>query len=231
MTNKLILFISLFISAAVLTLVGGIIKLNSNSTVPMSSPIQSVSVQSSTESTYINLLNQANETINQANQRIADANNRISELEAKLQQQPVSATATPFPITADQAGQIASNLVSLKPDGQPKLVNYSGTAAYEVTFASGKVYVDANSGSVLYNGVQVVQTVTPKQAAAIAENYIGNTSLSGINSGYLGSTYVYQVVFQNGYVVYVDAYGKIVSVQTPSNAQSGSTSNSEYEND
>jgi uncharacterized membrane protein YkoI len=231
MINKLTLFISLFISAAVLTLVGGVIKLNSNPAASVSASVQSGSAQSSTESAYINLLNQANETINQANQRITDANNQISALEAQLQQQPVSATATPYPISVDQASQIASSLVSLKPDGLPHLVNYSGTAAYEVAFASGKVYVDATSGSVLYNGVQVVQTVTPQQAASIAENYIGNTSLSGINSGYLGSTYVYQVVFQNGYVVFVDTYGTIVSVQTPSNVQSGSTSNSEYEND
>jgi TolA-binding protein len=231
MINKLMLFISLFISAAVITLVGGIIKINSNSAASVSASVQSTLAQSSTETAYINLLNQANETINQANQRINDANNRISALEAQLQQQPLSATATPYPITADQASQTASSLVGLKPDGEPQLVNYSGTAAYEVTFASGKVYVDATTGSVLYNGIQVVQTVTPQQAATIAENYIGNYVLSGINSGYLGSTYVYQVLFENGYIVYVDTYGKIVSVQTPSNARGGEGSGSEIEND
>lgn len=35
---------------------------------------------------------------------------------------------------------------------QPRLVNVNGTVAYEITLDRGYVYVDANSGQVLYNG-------------------------------------------------------------------------------
>ena len=34
----------------------------------------------------------------------------------------------------------------------PELVNYQGTVAYEVTLDAGLIYVDANTGTVLYDG-------------------------------------------------------------------------------
>ena len=55
-------------------------------------------------------------------------------------------------VSADQAASIAqasvpgSSLMS-----QPRLVNFGGTVAYEVALNSGYVYVDANSGQVLFN--------------------------------------------------------------------------------
>ncbi len=56
-------------------------------------------------------------------------------------------------LSADQAAQIALNVV---PNGTltrtPELVSYQGTTAYEVLLGQGTLYVDANSGKILYNG-------------------------------------------------------------------------------
>jgi hypothetical protein len=100
------------------------------------------------------------------------------------------------------------------------LVNYNGKVAYEVTFSNGKVYVDANTGSVLYNGVVVVKNVTGDQAAQIAINYTGNTAVTGIASGTYNNTLAYQITFQNGEIVYVDIHGAILAIQVPSSIQS-----------
>ncbi len=60
-------------------------------------------------------------------------------------------------ISATQAEQIAHNVV---PNGTPlrtpELVSYQGIVAYEVILNQGTLYVDANSGKVLYNGATAV---------------------------------------------------------------------------
>jgi len=56
-------------------------------------------------------------------------------------------------LTPDQAAQIAAKVV---PNAQlvrtPELVNLQGTLAYEVVLNQGVVYIDANTGAVLFNG-------------------------------------------------------------------------------
>ena len=57
-----------------------------------------------------------------------------------------------YPVSADQAGQIALNAApgaSLL--ATPTLVNLNGTVAYQVRLNMGLVYVDANSGQVLFS--------------------------------------------------------------------------------
>src|SRR5581483_4051927 len=65
---------------------------------------------------------------------------------------PAAPAAPDYPITPDMAAAIALNVV---PGGQltrpPELVDFQGTVAYEVMLAQGAVYVDANTGQVLYN--------------------------------------------------------------------------------
>ncbi len=60
-------------------------------------------------------------------------------------------------LTAAQAAQIALNVV---PNGTvtrtPELVSYQGTTAYEVVLNQGTLYVDANTGKILYNGATAV---------------------------------------------------------------------------
>jgi hypothetical protein len=60
---------------------------------------------------------------------------------------------TKYPISPELAAylalSVAPNATLLKP---PELVLYNGTVAYEVTLSTGRVYVDATSGAILWNG-------------------------------------------------------------------------------
>lgn len=95
-------------------------------------------------------------------QLLAQAN---AQLEQAYAQQTAEPTATPeseYPITPDQAAMTAMGKVpGATLMSTPELVNFQGTVAYEVVLNRGKVYVDATTGAVLYNGAagsQVVQS-------------------------------------------------------------------------
>ena len=223
--SKTNLVISTFLTVSILTTIAGILAYTGNQQTAQSAlASQSASVQSTREATYQSLLAQANTTIAQANQQIVDLENQINSAS-------VASTETTYPVSAQQAEGIASQLVGLTTTGNTRLVNYNGLAAYEVVFSQGNVYVDAESGNVIYNGIQVLQSISAEQAISIAENYLGNTSVAGIASGMYGSVSAYQIVFQNGSVVYVDIYGKVLAVSTPSGEQSNSASESSEESD
>ncbi len=78
-------------------------------------------------------------------------------------QQPVS-NAVDVQLTPGQAAVIATNAV---PNSvlvrAPELVNYQGTVAYEVGLNQGYVYVDANTGRVLFNGANATTTGSNRQ--------------------------------------------------------------------
>lgn len=60
-----------------------------------------------------------------------------------------------YPVTAMLAATIASNIApGTRVIKEPELVDFQGVVAYEVTTDHGLIYVDANSGQVLHNGVQ-----------------------------------------------------------------------------
>ncbi len=69
-------------------------------------------------------------------------------------QQPAAASdAVAVRLTPDQAAAIATSVVpNAKIVRAPELVNFQGAVAYEVGLNQGNVYVDANSGKVLFNG-------------------------------------------------------------------------------
>jgi hypothetical protein len=86
-------------------------------------------------------------------------------VQPRLQAQAPQPTAAPDPtvpppppapayaVSPDMALTIATNVApGAKLTRQPELVNFQGIVAYEVLFDRGAVYVDANSGQVLYNG-------------------------------------------------------------------------------
>ncbi|OGO08799.1 MAG: hypothetical protein A3K46_08525 [Chloroflexi bacterium RBG_13_60_9] len=63
------------------------------------------------------------------------------------------ATATEYPISPELAAylalSVAPNAYLVRP---PEVVIYRGRIAYEVTLNTGRVYVDAVSGAILWNG-------------------------------------------------------------------------------
>jgi uncharacterized membrane protein YkoI len=97
--------------------------------------------------------------VQQANERLVEANRRLSQVQARPPAL-AAAQARPAYIGPDVAAEIARLVAPGSAlGGSPELVNFQGTAAYEVTLSAGKVYVDARTGQVLHNGVtaQVAQ--------------------------------------------------------------------------
>ena len=75
-------------------------------------------------------------------------------------------TTPPAPSTrmsSAQAQQLAQQVQpSARLQGTPELVRYGGRLAYEVPFAQGKIYVNAESGAILGNSIaQSTQAVQP----------------------------------------------------------------------
>ncbi len=71
-----------------------------------------------------------------------------------------SAAAAPAPhyaISPQEAAQIALRVApGTQLTSNPDLVRFQGAVAYEVTLDRGQVYVDANTGQVLYNGAPAI---------------------------------------------------------------------------
>ncbi len=78
---------------------------------------------------------------------------------ASTQQPATASNAVDVQLTPGQAAVIATNAA---PNSvlvrAPELVNYQGTVAYEVGLNQGYVYVDANTGRVLFNGANTTST-------------------------------------------------------------------------
>src|SRR5947209_420341 len=69
-----------------------------------------------------------------------------------------------YPITSNDAANIAlSSVPGSSLTQQPRLVNFNGTVAYEVQLNAGYVYVDAQSGQVIYNGANGTQSNPRRQ--------------------------------------------------------------------
>ncbi len=168
--------------------------------------------------------------IDQANQQLAAAQ---AALNAQTNTSNSAAGSVAF--TAEQASAIAQNAASgAQPSGPADLVDFQGSVAYEVPFGAGNIYVDANSGQVLYNGTvsQSPATITADQAAQIAANYMGRSDIYAVDTTTLGGANVYRVKFVNSDAVFVDQYGQIVLVRLASpspSAQTASRSDGEGE--
>jgi uncharacterized membrane protein YkoI len=111
---------------------------------------------------------QYRQLIDQANQRLAAMNQQLAAAQAapsapartSAPAASVASAAPPaqpaFTLSAEAARNIALNAAnSATMIREPELVRFEGKVAYEVGFTRGVVYVDANTGAVLYNGTQV----------------------------------------------------------------------------
>ncbi|MFN8441695.1 MAG: PepSY domain-containing protein [Caldilineaceae bacterium] len=128
-----------------------------------------------------------------------------------------------YQLGSDEAAQIAQKLApTAKLQGTPELVNFQGTVAYEVVLDQGKVYVDANNGKVLSNGLAVatVGPVDMDQAVQIAEDYLQQNGTSaevvGVRYGQARGMQLFEVSFENRVQIYVNAdTGEVAIVRTP----------------
>jgi len=108
-------------------------------------------------------------------QREAEYQARLNEANQALAAAYAAQVATAPAAAADQ--QFTSPLAALTPQDAlnlalaavpngsllrtTELVDFQGTLAYEVSFSQGLVYIDANSGSLLYNGAAQTTAQNP----------------------------------------------------------------------
>ena len=113
------------------------------------------------EAAYQQLIDQANQRLQQAYDLQKAAAAKINQARSvaavpRAQQPAVTAAAQPSAptLSAESAINIAIDASGGKRMTRtPELVMFEGRVAYEIGFTNGAIYVDANSGSVLYNGV------------------------------------------------------------------------------
>ncbi len=147
---------------------------------------------------------------------------------------PTAVPAAMSQISPESAAQIATQAAASGAvlSGTPELVNFEGTVAYEAAFDLGKIYVNASTGEVLYNGTQTSvasapSTIGPEQAAFVAASYMGRNDIYRVDLVSLGGQEVYRVKFASGDAVFVDVYGQILQVRLASTGSPSSSGNGE----
>ncbi len=222
MKNRTIIFASITLAVFLLVIGTGIVTnvLAEKSDSTKATP--DVNEFMAREQQYQQLINEANQKLETANQQIID----LAEQATSTSEVPEQ----PYLFSAEQASQIAANLAGAKSKEFPELVDFNGTPAYEIKFVEGKyvgtVYIDANTGAILYNGLaQKIIYITTEQAISIATNYLGGGTVSRVDFGSYDGLKVYIVQFTNGQSVYIDLKGQIKAVQmAPSIGYSGEES-------
>jgi len=177
------------------------------------------------ESQYIEMINQANVQLTQAQQALTVA--------------PASSDNAATQYSPDQAAEIAdaAALSGATRTGDPTLVNFEGTVAYEVSYDYGNIYVDASTGELIFNGTISLEPslITADQAAQIAASYMGKNDVYRVELVPLYDQMVFRVKFGNSDAIFVDQYGTILLVRLApdggGSGNSGSSSSSEHEDD
>jgi uncharacterized membrane protein YkoI len=210
MKSKIVLFSSIFLTVFVLLIAVGIVSamnsLNSNEPTPTVQPVAVQQQLAEREAAYNNL-------IAQANQRIETLNNQITELKKNKsqvsQQQPA--------ITVDKAARLAVDSTGEQETilKLPELVSYQNKPAYEVNLQNGTVYVDSETGEILFSSVKA--QISAKQAGEIAGKYLGgmNPKYADIKLVNLNGVEIFRVTFSGDkdYIVFIDLAGNVIKAQ------------------
>ena len=175
MSQRTGLIMAVILTAFILVVGGALVG---RTTQPEKSPIETAAIQQSAavqqlmerESAYQDLTRQANERLHQAY--------------AKLQAQ-ATATSPAYLFSPEQAANIA---LQLAPGAVllnvPELVDFQGAMAYKVSLNTGLVYIDANSGQVLFNGIMTLVSMGPSdKEPAKSERSAGKAGSSEKGAG------------------------------------------------
>jgi uncharacterized membrane protein YkoI len=154
MSQKTAFIIAATITTFLFVLAGGFMA---SFAAPAAASQQPVAASVSATSVDVQVLQQREQ---QYQQLLAEANRRLAQAYAQNTAVPVvTATAAPqvasqpvYPISPNQAAVIALNAAPGSNLQQiPGLVDLQGTVAYQVMLDNGQVYVDANTGQILFN--------------------------------------------------------------------------------
>ena len=210
-----VLLASIFITATILVIVGGITTLVFASKTPTQaasadSAQPSAALDPQREEAYNQLIQQANQQLEEANQKLQALQSQVNQLSGgSPAQAQVAAAASP-----DQAAEIARQAAGKGriTVAAPDLVSFEGKPAYEVVFNQGSIYVDSQTGAVLYNGT-VPQTITADKAAEVASQYLNLTDILQVDQVTIGNQPRYRIIFGDGTMAWVDLTGQIVDIQ------------------
>lgn len=206
---------SIFITAAILVIVGGVTGRVLASKNPSPAPAAVATPSSPPPQTeYMQLLQQANDQLTKANTEITALQDQLNQAQAEK-----VAAAVPFSqseISSDQALQLAQAAADPgdQAQNQPGLVDFQGKTAYEVAFSKGPIYVDASTGDILFNGT-IPEKITADKAGQIAANYLNLTGILRVDQVTVHSVPLFRVIFSNGTLAWVDQSGQITDVQLP----------------
>ena len=155
MKQRTAIILSIAITAFLLVLTGAVAALATDSPQPSSA------AEATLDPALENQL-KAREAEYQA--ALEEANSRLEEayqtIEAMQQQTPTEAPETTiYPVSPELAVGLALNLSpGSELEKWPELVNFRGTAAYEIILDRGPVYISATDAILLYNGTQTKAT-------------------------------------------------------------------------
>jgi hypothetical protein len=212
MKSKIVLFASIFVTVFVLVLGVGVVSAMNAINKPKVEQV-STAIPEEVQQQIAQREAAYNELIAQANQRIETLNNQVVDLQkskGQVSQQTQS-------ISIEKAAQLAIDstgdqeaLLKL-----PELVDYQGTSAYEVTLQNGIVYVNAQSGEILFTSVK--EKISPEKAGEIAGLFLGgmNPKYADIKLVNLNGVEIYRVTFAGDkeYIVFIDLTGKVIKAQ------------------
>lgn len=180
------------------------------------------------EAAYRALIEQANQELQQAYAQLEATPGGQTTGEPSA---PATGTASAASaVSVEQATSIAlGDVPGAKLVRWPELVLFQGVPAYEVTLDRGVLYVDANTGQVLHNGVAASATqlssgaaITQDQAVQIAAAYAGQDRVREVELENEHGVPVYEVKFENGAKVYVDASsGQVVYAELQGDSSGG----------
>jgi len=172
MTQRTALILSAVLTAFVLVLGGGLVARVSQPLAPAQAapvasapaapaPTATIDVNAQVEqllqqreAQYRQLIDEANQRLQQANQQLAASAPAARPARSAALAAPAAPAAQP---TASLSAEAARNIAIDASGGatmirEPELVLFEGKVAYEVGLTRGVVYVDANDGTVLFNG-------------------------------------------------------------------------------
>jgi uncharacterized membrane protein len=183
MSQRTALIIAVMVTSFLLVAVGGVSATIANrpaaglptdtsapTLAPTETPLAGVdpTLVAQREAEYQQALADANQQLQQAYQMQQALADKLAAIPPTATPRPVvivqqpAATATSaqpqYPITPEMAAQLALNASpGAILQGTPELVLFEGSVAYEVLLDRGKVYIDATTGAVLYNGAPAPQ--------------------------------------------------------------------------
>jgi uncharacterized membrane protein YkoI len=218
-----VMLASIFITAAILVVIGGITTLafankTADSAASASAGQEAGLMDQQREAAYNQLIEQANQQLDQANQQLQALQSQVEQLKQNDPAQSQPAVS----VSADQASDIARQVAGKGriTVSTPELVSFEGKTAYEVVFNQGSIYVDAQSGAVLFNGT-VPQTITADKAVEVASAYLHLNDILQVDQVTIGNQERYRITFADGTMCWVDLTGQIIDIQYKVRASSG----------